>query len=255
MAQFQRDFGYTTPVLMLLNVVPFAIGGFLGAPLLARELETGTWQLAWTQAVPRMRWLAVKLAALAALTVALTVGLSAVITWFRRPLDAVRRFAPEGFDLEGVVPAAYALFAFALATAAGTFLRRSLPALAAALFVFVVVRVGVGSGLRPHYQTPQTLVQQRFEITNDWLLDSGFADNTGRHLSRPEYDALQRAADDANINLTTYLHDQGVQGWIAFQPADRFWAFQRIEAAIFAGLALILTALVVWRVKRRAGGL
>jgi len=60
------------------------------------------------------------------------------------------------------------------------------------------------------------------------------------------------AADAANTNLTTYLHDHGVQGWISYQPAERFWAFQRIEAGIFLALAAILLAMVVWRVKRRA---
>src|SRR5207249_2043347 len=55
LARLQQEYGYTTPMLILFNVIPFAIGGYLGAPLVARELETGTWQLAWTQAVPRMR--------------------------------------------------------------------------------------------------------------------------------------------------------------------------------------------------------
>ena len=37
------------------------IGIFWGAPLVARELETGTFRLAWTQSVTRTRWLVVKL--------------------------------------------------------------------------------------------------------------------------------------------------------------------------------------------------
>ena len=49
---------------MLSSVVPALIGIFWGAPLVARELETGTFRLAWTQSVTRTRWLAVKLAVL-----------------------------------------------------------------------------------------------------------------------------------------------------------------------------------------------
>lgn len=30
----------------------------IGAPLLGLELERGTWRLAWSQTVPRTRWLA-----------------------------------------------------------------------------------------------------------------------------------------------------------------------------------------------------
>jgi len=46
---------------LVVLVVPALIGVFWGAPLIARELETGTFRLAWTQSVTRTRWLAVKL--------------------------------------------------------------------------------------------------------------------------------------------------------------------------------------------------
>src|SRR4029077_4207566 len=54
-------------VLFLLStgiilLAPAVIGLFWGAPLIARELETGTAALAWNQSVTRTRWLAVKLA-------------------------------------------------------------------------------------------------------------------------------------------------------------------------------------------------
>jgi len=40
----------------LVVAVPGLIGIFWGAPLVARELETGTYRLAWTQSVTRKRW-------------------------------------------------------------------------------------------------------------------------------------------------------------------------------------------------------
>jgi len=39
---------------------PALLGIFWGAPLIARELETGTCRLAWNQSVTRTRWLTVK---------------------------------------------------------------------------------------------------------------------------------------------------------------------------------------------------
>ena len=153
LTQLQQDYGYATPILTLLNLVPFAIGAFLGAPLLARELEDGTWQLAWTQAVPRMRWLAVKLTALGMLTVLLTAVFSSLTTWYHQPLDLLGRFEIDGFDVSRVVPLAYALFAFAVAAAGGALLRRSLPAMAVALVAFVAVRATVAVWLRPNYRT------------------------------------------------------------------------------------------------------
>ena len=49
-------------VLWLLSegailLAPAVIGLFWGAPLIARELETGTADLAWNQSVTRTRWL------------------------------------------------------------------------------------------------------------------------------------------------------------------------------------------------------
>jgi ABC-type transport system involved in multi-copper enzyme maturation permease subunit len=41
-------------------LAPAVIGLFWGAPLIARELETGTDALAWNQSVTRTRWLAVE---------------------------------------------------------------------------------------------------------------------------------------------------------------------------------------------------
>ena len=69
----------------LLYVVPAVIGVFWGAPLIARELETGTHRLAWNQSVTRTRWLATKLAIVGAATAA-TVGLLswAVTSWAHR---------------------------------------------------------------------------------------------------------------------------------------------------------------------------
>ena len=59
--------------IAVLAVAPAVIGIFWGAPLVARELETGTYRLAWNQSVTRGRWLAVKLG-FAVLSTAVAVG-------------------------------------------------------------------------------------------------------------------------------------------------------------------------------------
>lgn len=58
----------------IMYVVPALIGIFWGAPLMARELETGTHRLAWNQTVTRTRWLATKLAVVVTASAA-TAGL------------------------------------------------------------------------------------------------------------------------------------------------------------------------------------
>ena len=43
-------------IRVFLQAVPALIGAFAGAPVLARELETGTFRFAWTQGFGRWRW-------------------------------------------------------------------------------------------------------------------------------------------------------------------------------------------------------
>ncbi|GAA0474844.1 transporter [Actinoplanes capillaceus] len=263
-ASFRRldeEYGYVENLLAAFYLVPVVIGAFLGAPLLARELEDGTWQLAWTQAVPRMRWLAAKLAALAGVTVTLTALFTAVLTWFRQPFDAWEgRFQYDAFDLEGLVPVAYALFAFGVATAAGAILRRGLPAFGVAFGAFLAARMSVALLARPAYATPLTAMEpvpaggskdQAVAGVADWMIEHGYADATGRRLSWTEYYALDAAADRAGTNLNQFLHAQGIQQFEVYHPAGRFWTFQLIEAAVFAAVAAVLIGVVVWRVRRR----
>jgi hypothetical protein len=44
----------------------------------------------------------------------------------------------------------------------------------------------------------------------------------------------------------------GLRQLVTYQPAGRYWAFQRYETGIFVVLALGLAAGCVWRVRRRA---
>ncbi|WP_367127779.1 ABC transporter permease subunit [Saccharothrix sp. HUAS TT1] len=260
-----EEYGYVENLLVAFYLVPVVIGAFLGAPLLARELEDGTWQLAWTQAVPRLRWLAAKLAALAGVTATLTGVFTAVLTWFRRPFDAWEgRFQYDAFDLEGLVPVAYALFAFGVATAAGAVLRRSLPAFGVAFGAFLAARMAVALLARPAYATPLTTVEPvpaggsedqagRRSLSDfaDWTIEHGYADATGRRLSVAEYYELEAAANRAGANLNQFMHARGVQRFEVHHPAERFWTFQLIEAALFVALAAVLIGVVVWRVRRR----
>ncbi|MCZ7438235.1 ABC transporter permease subunit [Micromonospora sp. WMMC241] len=267
-ASFRRldeEYGYVENLLAAFYLVPVVIGAFLGAPLLARELEDGTWQLAWTQAVPRMRWLAAKLAALAGATITLTGMFTAVLTWFRQPFDAWEgRFQYDAFDLEGLVPVAYALFAFGVATAAGAILRRSLPAFGVAFGAFLAARMSVALLARPAYATPLTTMDpipvggsndsaghRPLHDVADWTIEHGYADAAGRRLSWTDYHELEAAADGAGTNLNQFLHARGIQRFAVYHPADRFWTFQLVEAALFVAVAAVLTGVVVWRVRRR----
>jgi hypothetical protein len=142
----------------LVLLVPVLIGMFWGAPLIARELETGTFRLAWTQSVSRMRWLLVKLGLVGLASAAVGGLLSLMVTWWYSPIDKVNqdRFGAAAFGLHGFVPAGYALFAFALGAATGLLFRRTLPAMAVTLVGFIAARLTVAYWVRPHFMTPVT---------------------------------------------------------------------------------------------------
>ena len=52
---FRDSYSDIGPIGALFVWLPALIGAFAGAPLLARELETGTFRYAWTQGVGRLR--------------------------------------------------------------------------------------------------------------------------------------------------------------------------------------------------------
>ncbi len=153
------DKGLQVAVMAVVLVVPALIGMFWGAPLIAHELETGTFRLAWTQSVSRLRWLLVKLGLVGLASMVVAGALSLMVTWWASPLDKVsqNRFSPSNFALHGFVPAGYAVFAFALAATVGLLMRRTLPAMAVTLAGFIAVRLAVTYWVRPHYMSPATL--------------------------------------------------------------------------------------------------
>jgi ABC-type transport system involved in multi-copper enzyme maturation permease subunit len=158
-------------VTAVVLVLPALIGLFWGAPLITRELEAGTHRLVWNQSITRTRWLAVKLG-LTGLTAVTAAGLgSLAVTWWSSPIDktAANNFArmePLLFDARGIVPIAYAAFAFALGVTVGMLVRRTLPAMAITLAAFVAVQIAMPLLVRPHLIAP---VSSTIEITESSL--------------------------------------------------------------------------------------
>ncbi len=135
---------------------PALIGLFFGAPLIAREIEVGTFRLAWTQSVTRGRWLAVKFGVVGLAAMVFGGLLTWMANWWASPIDAANqvRFSPTQFGYHGVAPIGYAAFAFALGATAGVLLRRTIPAMAVTLAGFAAARFAVAEWVRPHFASP-----------------------------------------------------------------------------------------------------
>jgi hypothetical protein len=163
----------------LMYLAPVLMGLFWGAPLIAREVETGTHRIAWNQSVTRTRWTLIKLGLVGLAAVATAGLLSLMVTWWASPIDhaaslaggsvqvaagggagvhsswyVLARLEPVVFAARGVVPLGYAAFAFALGATAGVVLRRTLPAMAVTLVAFAVIQVLVPNLVRPHLLPP-----------------------------------------------------------------------------------------------------
>ena len=104
----------------LLQVIPLLVGAFVGAPLLAREFETGTFRFAWTQGFGRARWTIAKLASLAITVTAAAAAFGALFSWYYQPIVNVggdsdsSLLAPTIFDMHGVALPGWTLAAFAI---------------------------------------------------------------------------------------------------------------------------------------------
>lgn len=150
----------------LVLVVPGLIGVFWGAPLLARELESGTFRLAWTQSISRTRWTLCKLVLFGLVGMAVAGLCSLLVTWWSSRLDFVVGSGPFAhYDTRGLVPIGYAAFAFALGVAAGVLIRRTVAAMGATVVAFAAVRVAFVEWVRPHLMAPLTL-RTPFTITD-----------------------------------------------------------------------------------------
>jgi len=266
MSTFVNQFnGSANHLLTWFTPVPGLIGAIVGASMLGREYEQGTWRLAWTQAVPRTRWLTAKVFLVGAGIVVISISLSAIFGWFRSPIDNVSgRFSPGAFDLEGLSLTGYTLFAFALGVFAGLLFRRTVPAIVAAFAAFMAARLPVEFWLRQRYQTPVTRLlppTDHFTMgpmavptspgTPGWILSHGLVDEAGHALSSAQQQQVAQKAS-AMADPASYLHGLGLHLKIVYQPASRFWTFQIIEAALFTGLAAVLVGITVWRLHRRS---
>jgi hypothetical protein len=260
-SNFTARYSRLQQVNLLILVLPALIGIFCGAPLVARELESGTYRLAWTQSVTRTRWLALRASLVAAgslLTVALFVAL---IAWWGRLFDAINadRLDPVQFSERGVVPLAYTAFAFSLGLAAGTVIRRVVPAMAVTLVAFFAVRVVVQEFVRGHlFAAPvhvhRPIFSDRPLGPNAWTVSSRLVDAHGTTVNPKTYFQARCGLSPAQYSKQTIdacasrLH---VQQIYAVQPAHRYWYLQGAESLAFLVLAAGLIALAFWWLHRR----
>lgn len=255
-SDFLHRFEHAGPIVPWLNFLPGIFGVLFAAPLVL-ELEHGTFRLAWTQSVTRRKWLTIKLATMYGSGLLATLALATLMTWWRGPLDSLQgRMEPNVFDFEGVVPYAYTLFALSLVLAIGIFTRRTLVATAGSLLGYFALRIGVQMSLREHYVAPIKRVWRPgtagpTNLDRAWSIVSGPADAAGHPLPGAGH-ILALCMNAPKQQAERCLTSHHVYNVAVYQPAGRFWLFQGIESALFAGLAVALLAGALWWLRAKA---
>ena len=248
---------------ILLTLAPALLGAFVGAPVLARELETGTFRYAWTQGFGRWRWTLGKLVPLAIAVAAAAGVFSLLFSWFFQPFFADGNnipFTAELFDLRVVALPAWTLAAFAIGALAGMLIRRVVPAIAATLAAYAGLALTAALYLRQHYAAP--LLTSSLNVPGSAWIMSQWWTKGGKFAFANWHDApasLVRRCSAAGPlgkgspgTLYQCFAQHGYTQWTSYQPGSRFWPFQWIEGGWLLALSVLLIAATVWLVRRRA---
>ena len=257
LAQFIRVNGSLANHLpTFLMILPGLIGVFVGAPLVARELESGTFRFAWTQGRSRVRWTLTKLILLAAVLTVLALAFSALFTWWYGPFDAIsgRMSNGGGYEVSGLVFAARTLFGFTLGALLGLLIRRTVPAMAATAAAWVAVVWPTMTYLRPLIEKPLSTsgpLPMNVAAVNLWIEDSA-----GHHVDFQQvYQQALASSGAPKLGPDTFnpwLARHHYTQWVSYRPNGWFWHFQIVEASGYTILAILLGAAAVLILRHRA---
>jgi ABC-type transport system involved in multi-copper enzyme maturation permease subunit len=283
MGQFSLDYENTLLYLAgVLALVPGLLGMFWGAPLVTRELETGTQRLVWNQSVTRPRWLLTKLLVVGTACMVVAGAASLLLTWAAAPVDNVadNRFSTVMFGARFLPPIAYAAFAFVLGTVIGLVVRRTVPAMALTLVAFLIFQFLVPNMVRPHLMPAEHLVKPMtvsaineakslgsitgapvlngLSVPQGWITDvSELMTAQGKPLDEKRFNDCYMNAPKTGATEGPYgdiavcLSKLDLHVDIAYQPWNRYWAFQFLESGFYLLMAGVLIGVAMWRIQRR----
>jgi ABC-type transport system involved in multi-copper enzyme maturation permease subunit len=272
--------------IAILYLAPAIIGLFWGAPLIARELETGTCRLSWNQSVTRTRWTVAKLGVVGFAAMVTAGLLSLMFSWWASPVEAAlsygrsdgiisNRLSPLLFAARGVAPLGYAAFAFAAGVTLGVLLRRTLPAMALTLALFAAVQVLVPNFVRPHILPPDQLtaplnvntasldwtqiqgkpgsaivVTGAFSGPGSWILSNKTILPSGQVFDTADAKDTALCTESSKQACNSWLASLHLRQLVTYQPASRFWPLQWLETVIYLAAAAALGCICAWQVRR-----
>lgn len=268
---FHDNYAQAGLIGVILMFLPGLVGAFVGAPLLARELETGTFRYAWTQGVGRMRWATAVLGSGAVGVAVIMAAFGTLITWHNQPLldsGDTPRLHTTIFPETGIAAAGWALVGFALGVLAGLLWRRVVPAIVTAFAAWFGLAY-LGATYRLHYLTPLTttsLDRPAKAMTMDqWWTQGGVRVSDNQiNAALSAVGAQFNSGGDGKVTVAVpgtgsgdsvdpvqYLLQHGYTQVTSYQPDSRYWPVQWIEFGWLTGLSLLLLGTAFWLLRRR----
>ncbi|MFC1408591.1 transporter [Streptacidiphilus sp. N1-12] len=218
---------------LALVAVPLLVGALLGAPLVAREFEQGTYRLVWTQSVSRQRWLTGQLCATGGAVALIGAACAALGTLLRQAATPALSFGSKGFEALpynafGPVLAVATVLAFAVGVLCGLGWRRTVPPIATTVAGYAALIAGF-TWLRRFLLPGLTRYPPHgYDLgPDDWLLRDGVVTPGGERLG---YAQCPRTGCPAGSRTFDVYHSAG-----------QLWPTQWVQAA----LMLALTAAVL----------
>ncbi|CAM5435142.1 hypothetical protein [Streptomyces albus] len=237
---------------LALIALPAAVGAFVAGPMVAREWESNSVKLSWTQSSSPSAWLTARLAVPAALVVCGITVLSAVLSWSRGRLGdpyPIIWHEVSVFGASGTVPAAGALMSLAIGALAGLALRRTVPAMTVSLFVSGLVTVVLGllrDSLWPAVRDTFTPGSGYVWPDRVAVVEWGYITSGGDRLP------ADICTDALDLDVCRSEHSVA-HSYLEYHPASHYWPLQLVETGILLALAA-LAVFAAFRVLRRLHG-
>ncbi|MFI5616984.1 transporter [Streptomyces sp. NPDC051567] len=232
--------------------LPALIGVFWGAPLIGRELETGTFRLTLTQGIGVRDWFVARFGLAALFTTLASAVVAALVAWWWAPvsntLDGLYWHDAAIYNATGPASVACALFGLTVGTAVGLLVRRTLPAMAVTFAAIGTTSVFLAffrrSWISPEVRitpgtTPKTPVGSAWSTGEFGYLTPDGREHSILEVCQTSGDPLRQCMDEHGF----------VARYHKVYPSSDFWVFQWIETALYVGLvaALVVLILVVLR--------
>jgi len=268
-------------IIYILLALPCALGLTTGAPLIAGELDNDTIRLAWTQTISRTKWFLTKWLLVGIGVLVISAPFQVVVNWWFGHLNleilgvpfgqgmAYDRIQPALFQVTGVVPIAYTVFAFSLGVALGASIRRTPWAIVIAVLAYGVAAVVMVLAVRPQLM-PQTFVpsgdqswttqyasgsapasQEPWDLGPGYRYEPGYRPRAYAH-SADSVGQTCESLDDGPSAAPYHrcVREHHLQFGELYQSPDNYWPLQWKEAGIYGGATIVLLGLGLWSVRR-----